>query len=106
MLSATQWQPSIIIIIIMIIIIIIIIIIILLFLFLLLLLLFTHSILVGYVQSVTINLFCSDEERKLTAGSGEKKHSAAPPGIEPRVFRFVHGRSRPLSYEATTEACV
>ena len=55
---------------------------------------------------VTINLFCSDEERKLTVGSGEKKHSAAPPGIKPRVFRFVHGHSRPLSYEATTEAYV
>ena len=40
------------------------------------------------------------------SGIRRKKHSAAPPGIEPRVFRFVHGRSRPLSYETTTEAYV
>ena len=32
----------------------------------------THYILVGFIQTVKINIFFSDEERKLTAGSAEK----------------------------------
>ena len=30
---------------------------------------------------------------ELTAGSDEKKHSAAPPGIEPRILRILVARS-------------
>ena len=30
---------------------------------------------------------------ELTAGSEEKKHSAAPPGIEPRILRILVARS-------------
>ena len=30
---------------------------------------------------------------ELTAGSDEKKHSAAPPGIEPKVLRILVARS-------------
>ena len=54
-------------------------------------------------QSVNIILIYLRQREDTDSEIRRKKHSAAPPRIEPRVFRFVHERSRPLSYEATTE---
>ena len=47
----------------------------------------THSILVGFIQTVKIYILFSDEERKLTAGSAEN-NSEFPAGNQTKGISF------------------
>ena len=49
--------------------------------------------LVGIIPNQILFSFSSDKDRRTDSRIGRKKHSAAPPGIEPRVLRILVARS-------------